>query len=289
MGKKNKYYVYVYLDPRKPGQYSYSGLPFSFLYEPFYVGKGKDERDKQHLLESKRASTIQRNLHKNNKINSIFKDKFQPLIIRIYENLTENISLNLEIFIIKKIGRHDIKTGPLCNHTNGGESIKGYIFTDEVKLKMSESQKNSLKHATRGKKLSETHKLKISKSITGINNPMYKKAPSNKNKKLIDLYGQERAIQIREKLIISHIGHKHSKDTKIKMSLSQTGKKKIGNFKGQPKTYKFINPNGLEFIVTGKFENFCKENNLPIYTFKRIVQNKRNNKFWNKWTVKSIN
>ena len=35
------YYTYIYLDPRKPGNYYYSGLTVCFLFEPFYVGKGK--------------------------------------------------------------------------------------------------------------------------------------------------------------------------------------------------------------------------------------------------------
>lgn len=32
------YYTYVYLDPRRPGNYEYGN--FLFAYEPFYVGKG---------------------------------------------------------------------------------------------------------------------------------------------------------------------------------------------------------------------------------------------------------
>ena len=37
---KNIHYTYIYLDPRKPGKFSYPNLKMSFLYEPFYVGKG---------------------------------------------------------------------------------------------------------------------------------------------------------------------------------------------------------------------------------------------------------
>ena len=38
----NKFYVYVYLDPRKPGSFKFG--EYEFDYEPFYVGKGKKNR-----------------------------------------------------------------------------------------------------------------------------------------------------------------------------------------------------------------------------------------------------
>lgn len=51
---KKTYNIYWQLDPRKPRKYSYEGLNFSFLYEPFYVGKSFriDKRKKEHILEA---------------------------------------------------------------------------------------------------------------------------------------------------------------------------------------------------------------------------------------------
>lgn len=42
-----KFLVYCYLDPRKPGKYIFG--EYSFNYEPIYIGKGKLRRIKSHL------------------------------------------------------------------------------------------------------------------------------------------------------------------------------------------------------------------------------------------------
>ena len=49
----NEFYTYVYLDTRKSGFYSYSGLNnerFVFNYEPFYIGKGKGTNGNQNTI-----------------------------------------------------------------------------------------------------------------------------------------------------------------------------------------------------------------------------------------------
>jgi hypothetical protein len=45
----NSYYNYVLLDPRKRGKYDY-GLDVCFLYEQYYIGKGKGRRKKRTFL-----------------------------------------------------------------------------------------------------------------------------------------------------------------------------------------------------------------------------------------------
>ena len=47
-----KFYVYAILDPTKPGKYKYEGIPLSFLYEPFYIGKGQTTRIYAHFYEN---------------------------------------------------------------------------------------------------------------------------------------------------------------------------------------------------------------------------------------------
>lgn len=73
---KNIYYIYIYLDPRKSGQYEYNDL--CFLYEPIYIGKGKDKRYKKNN---------NRNEYFNNKINKIKFSELEPVILKLLENL----------------------------------------------------------------------------------------------------------------------------------------------------------------------------------------------------------
>src|SRR3972149_6442219 len=92
MEKENKYYVYAYLDPRKPGKYQYPGLDFSFLYEPFYIGKGTRLRFKSHLYNSGKGN----NLFKDRKIEKIFKEaNIEPYIIFLENNISNEDSLKI--------------------------------------------------------------------------------------------------------------------------------------------------------------------------------------------------
>lgn len=86
-----RFYVYVYCDPRKPGNYNYG--EFHFDYEPFYVGKGKYRRLYDHLGEAKNLKT---HSHKVNKIRKIWFAGLNPIIIKIKDNLTNFESLTLE-------------------------------------------------------------------------------------------------------------------------------------------------------------------------------------------------
>jgi hypothetical protein len=55
-----RYYVYIYLDPRKKGFYKYGKLNFQF--QPFYIGKGNGNRMYDHLKLKKNDT----NYHKKN-------------------------------------------------------------------------------------------------------------------------------------------------------------------------------------------------------------------------------
>jgi hypothetical protein len=133
--REHIYYTYVTLDPRKPGSFYYGHWKFS--HEPFYVGKGKKNRYAVHLKYPKKKS------RRADKIRKLHRLGLKPIVILICNDkgLTEKQAFTLEAILIKKIGRLDLDTGPLCNHTNGWEGISGYRHTRKTKAKISVASK----------------------------------------------------------------------------------------------------------------------------------------------------
>jgi hypothetical protein len=108
---QNDYYVYIYLDPRKKGTYIYDNLQFE--YEPFYVGKGKNIRITKGL------DDINNTTAKKLKIKEIRISNLEPISLKIYDNLSENLAFELEKFTIKQIGK-----SILVNKSNGSTNYK---------------------------------------------------------------------------------------------------------------------------------------------------------------------
>lgn len=131
---RSDFYVYALLDPRKAGQFKYGRLKFDF--EPFYIGKGFGKRAFSHIRDGDLRVYEKRIRHdfKTNKINSIKRAGYEPIVIMVRENLSEEKAFELECKFIITIGRKDTKTGPLTNATNGGEGTSGYIG-DELHCK----------------------------------------------------------------------------------------------------------------------------------------------------------
>lgn len=121
------FYIYVYLDPRKPGKFEYN--EYCFLYEPFYIGKGSNDRMYNHL----KKSELRKNSFKSNKINNIFLSGYEPFIIKIIDNLIEeSLAYELEEKVISTIGRIIDDKGPLVNLTEGGKGgLSGYNYSVE--------------------------------------------------------------------------------------------------------------------------------------------------------------
>ena len=188
----NSYYVYVYKNPLKDNI-------------PFYIGKGKDNRMFDHLLETIDTTSNRRKYYT---IQSIRNAGLEPVIEKIEENLSESSAYELEESLIEKYGR-------------AGYDVGG-ILTNVCKNNQPPSPKGKTKSAEHRKKLSESHKGKI---------------VSNETKEKISRITAER---IRN----GEFGHNtpHTEQTKQKISNSKKGyipsdedrKKKSKALKGKP-------------------------------------------------------
>ena len=170
----NNFYVYAILDPSNPGSFQYRDSRI-FDHIPMYIGKGKDKRCFEHLGQLKSAKKISTYLY--NKMRKIKRETgLDPIIIKLYENLTEDQAFETEIFLIKQLGRHDQKRGPLTNLTDGGDGPTGVLMSVETREKISISlsgknrsreTRNKISLSRKGKKFSEEHKKNLSAAHKG--------------------------------------------------------------------------------------------------------------------------
>ena len=239
--ENNIYYNYVYLDPRKPGDYNYGEYHFDF--EPFYVGKGSNGR--------------YRGIHKNcEKLQKEIKSEGLEIIYHfLYENSFEDYAYDMEKILIKSIGRKDLGLGPLLNKCDGGRLLvnvicseetrkklsevnKGKKLTEETKRKISEAKKGKhrseetkrkISEAKKGKKrlpFTEETKRKISEANKGENNPNYGKHRSDETKRKISEgnKGKKQTEEAKRKIGKARKGKIHTEETRKKMSESRKGK-----------------------------------------------------------------
>ncbi len=130
--ERRGYYIYIYLDNRKPEVFRYK--EWEFNYTPFYVGRGRGKRIEEHLSEWSLANSS----HKNFTIKSIIKETGnEPIRFKLYENLTLDEANKIEEEVIEYFGRKNIGTGILTNLRDGGAG-KNWKPTVYVKKKLSD-------------------------------------------------------------------------------------------------------------------------------------------------------
>jgi len=155
-----------------------------------------------------------------------------------------------EIYWIKELSSYNPEyPNRGYNLTRGGDGCRGYIFTDEVKKKM------SLNH--RGNQSEKSRRL-----------------IGQKNK--IKLKGLKRTKEFKEKVRLGMIGINkgkiHSDETNFK--------NKIGH---QKYSYLLISPNGEEFNVNF-LRDFCEQHNLNYSSVDTMFRLKK--KFYKGWKIK---
>lgn len=248
---------------------------------PFYIGKGLGQRINYHF---KKCNLKGRTL-KENKINSLNNQKIKILREKLFESENELLCLNLECFLICIYGRRDIKTGILCNHTDGGEGVSGKICSQETKDKMSLSRKGrKIINPKSGHKFTEEHKNNISKGNIG------KHSTWGKGRKLSQ---EQKAI-----LLKANLGREcpfkgikkgpRSEETKLKISQAKKGKtprkghitnrNRKRDINERNKTSKYSREFVIEFMrkffsCELSFNKFCQLENIPVNTAKHWLHN----------------
>lgn len=261
-----KYYVYIYLDPRKPGIFTYG--EFTFNFEPFYVGKGNGNRYLSHLQES----TIKKS-NDSPKVAKILKLKslnLKPVILKVKYFTDEMKAYHEEVELIKEIGSNfipEIKDGPLTNMILYGTTppnLKGKTYleiygsperAEEERLKRREKlDKYNFFDKTGMKHTPETIE-KISKaSKEGQKNGGYR------------------------------TGIPHDEETKLRMSTVR----KVIYTDGKRINYELIDPNGNIYNVV-RLQIFCNLFNLSKSTLEKTLRTKKSIKYGKTmgWYMKS--
>lgn len=202
---------------------------------PCYVGKGSvGDRVNDHI------SKAMAGRHRNKNLSSIIRNAngdVPNLIVR--DCLTEQEAFETEISLISAIGRKK-SGGPLTNLTDGGEGVSGLRHSQEtiekcriahLGLVQSESTIRNRTSKLRGRTRSAETREKISRS--NISSAALHDCSGENN----HFYGRKHSAQSIEKMRVSlskalsrnngvgfHTGHKHSEETKLKMSLARVGK-----------------------------------------------------------------
>lgn len=284
---KNVYYTYIYLDPRKPGNYKYDNLIFN--YEPFYVGKGKNNRCYIGLKDNSKI----KNTFKYNKINNIIKSGYFPIIEKIFENISNIDACKYEIDIIKKIGKLTDKTGPLLNITNGGDGMLGTKHTKEwidllsIPVIQYDLNMNFIKEYDSIKNAAiELNIEPIQISKVCAEKKYYKTAKGfiwkYKNKK------QQEHIKT-----INNYKKKHTQDTLQKMSKPKNWKTSNGCHPSKNKIFKSKYPPILQYDLNMnlifEWENInllCKTLNYGVGNMMNTLNNNKNYAYKSYWKWK---
>ncbi len=156
MSSDKYFYVYAFLRMDKPGEFIYGDLVFG--YEPFYIGKGINDRITSSLRYESGNNNLKRNI-----INKIHKNDMEVKSIKIKEGLSESEAFLYEKEVIGCIGKRIDGVGPLSNLSDGG---RGY---SDVPVLQYDLNGDFVKEYTSvGVAVSETGVLNVSPCCRGV-------------------------------------------------------------------------------------------------------------------------
>ena len=287
-----RFYVYIYLDPFNYiiGEKKFNYGEYCFRFEPFYIGRGCNNRLFVHIKESVKIEKLINNDEfiensynegKIDTINEIFRLGGIPIIYKLKENLTIFEAKEFEVYLIKLIGRKDKDLGPLTNLTDGGEGV--YNLPLESLIKINKKRKGKTWEEIYGEVKAKKLKEKQSKVKKGT-------ISFRKNKTYEELYTKEKSNKIKNKIKNnarnnSNFGMKGkhlTEDAKIKISKAEKGKPtwnkdKINCYSEETKQKWSETRKGMKWMVKNGSETTVKPNDIQKYIDKGWRIGRKNN------------
>jgi hypothetical protein len=210
MPKPTIFYVYVLRDPREGKN-----------LQPIYVGKGQGYRSRQHwsLGDNHKNRLLGRVLGK------IRKEELKPIIEFVLHCEVEADAFRLEIELIAKYGRRDLRTGSLCNLTSGGEGFTGR--SPETREKIAAAMRARERNPDSIAKMAATKREQgfpqdvLEKAIAANKIREYSKEQIEKT--AASHRGRKRPLETCEKIRAKAIGRKPSLKTRAKMRKAKIG------------------------------------------------------------------
>lgn len=167
-------------------------------------------------------------------------------ILILKQNLTEKEAFRHEIYMIAIFGKKASGDGILWNITDGGEGSSGRFLSEKTKQKISEKRK--------GKALSKEARARRLESMRGRGNRG-------------TFFGRSHSEEARRRIAKARTGKQSSEETRAKLSEGNRGERNP-----RAKSFIFTSPGGKEFLVTGRFKAFCREQGLASAVMTRALR-----------------
>lgn len=226
----------------------------TFLNGSVYVGKGKGRR--AHSLDRKRLP----------KWWATYTKYGAPDVKIVEKELNEAQAVALEISLISRLRSAGVA---LCNLTDGGEGLSGYVVSIETKEK--------LRAANLGRVVSLETRQKIKDSKANISDLTRAKlsaahtgkvqSADTKRKRSVSLTGRPVSSETRARLRESNLGWKHGDEAKSKMRKAKKGK--IGE--GCPSSKIVLCSNGMRFFGTFEAQRWLRANGFEKASAARVA------------------
>lgn len=263
----NSQYVYVYLDPTKPGRWCTSLV--SFLFQPIYVGQGANNRWFNHLYE--KSNSLKANKIKKLISSGFTRTQLKKFIIKVSSNLTRQEAFDVEDSLIMELGTichiDTVPTGPLTNMVR--ECSARRAVSEETKAKL------RLKSNPAG--ISAAWKKNYLERCTNIS-AAYNYSPEASANRSAGQRGREVTEYQRRRASETFAGVQKSTEQRAKMSLASAGKLKSDKHRTAISMSKrdvwVIEFNGFQETVYD-FKAWCKLHAINGSSFKSAYRRQK--------------